>query len=211
LRPRRLALVAACGAALLVPASAPAVVTEPRAVNLDGDSDLEQVIPEEVELGRRLVVRDTCAGAPYTTVISSEQEAVVTLRISNFADITPRPEIFFDMRSGAAARVGQIGIVSWEEGASLGACSAPRALFKYPAKRTRGRLPRKAKAVSTFDATLRDVSKRHAGKELRLTEFYVDGNDPLCCASYRRVTWFGYSAGRDLYVRFKTRLKRIRK
>jgi hypothetical protein len=197
--------------ALLVPALASGVVTQPRTANLDGDPELEQVIPEQVEFGRRLVVQDTCAGAPYTRTISSEQEAVVKLEVSNLADITPRPEIFFDMRSGAAARVGQIGIVSWEDGTTAGSCPEPRALFKYPSKRTNGRLPKRVKAVSAFDAALRDVSKKYAGKELRLTEFYVDANDPLCCASYRRVTWFGYSAGRDLYVRFKSRLKRIGK
>ena len=211
MRLKAVALAAAVLVALLMPALAPGVVTKPRTVNLDGDPELEQVIPEEVEFGRRLVVQDTCGGVPFSRVISSDQEAVVTLEISNFADITPRPEIFFDMRSGAAARVGQIGIVSWEEGATAGACQAPRTLFKYPSKRTRGRLPRRAKAVSSFGAVLRDVSKRYAGKELRLTEFYVDANDPLCCASYRRVTWFGYSAGRDLYVRFKSRLKPIGK
>jgi hypothetical protein len=197
--------------ALVVPALALGLVTEPRSANLDSDAELEQVIPQEVEFGRRLVIQDTCNGVTYSRTISSEQEAVVTLKVSNFADITPRPEIFFDLRSGAAARVGEIGIVSWEDGATAADCPVARTLFRYPSKRTSGRLPRRAKAVSSFDAVLRDRSKRFGGKELRLTEFYVDRNDPLCCASFRRVTWFGYSAGRDLYVRFKTRLSRIRR
>jgi hypothetical protein len=157
------------------------------------------------------VVADTCNGAPYTKAISSLQEAVLTLGVSNFEDITDRPEIFFDLRSGAAARIGEIGIVSWEDGPAPGACPVPRALFRYPSKRTRARPPRGAKAVSSFDAVLRDATKRYAGKELRLTEYYVDRDDPLCCGSFRRVTLFGYSAGRDLYVRIKTRVKRIRK
>jgi hypothetical protein len=209
---RRLSLAAVALALLAIPALAVGQgVTKPRTVNLDGDPELEQVIPETVDGQHRVVVSDTCSGAPYTKVVSSTQEAVLALRVSNFEDITPRPEIFFDLRSGAAARVGEIGIVSWEDGPTPGACPVPRALFRYPSKRTRGRRPHGAKAVSTFDAVLRDATKRYAGKELRLTEFYVDRDDPLCCGSFRRVTWFGYSAGRDLYVRFKTRIKRIRR
>ena len=100
-------------------------------VNLDKDpvgrrelaalTDLEQVIPQETCLTfaggasssactpdqfeqRRIVVEDTCNGAPYAKAISSAQEAVIKLEVSNFTDITDRPEIFFDLRSGAALR-----------------------------------------------------------------------------------------------------------
>lgn len=157
------------------------------------------------------MVEDTCNGAPYTRVISSEHEAVIALVVSNFEDLTPRPEIFFDLRSGAGGRVGEIRVVSWEDGPTATACPAPRNLFRYPSKRTLGRVPRRARSHDTFDATLRDVTKRYGGKELRLRETYVDRNDALCCPSFERITWFGYSAGRDLYVRFRTHVKRIRK
>jgi hypothetical protein len=226
---RAASTAAAVLAAFILPAVALSrPITKPKTVNLDGDPALEQVIPQEVceapaggataavcgpdqFAQRRIVIEDTCNGVPYSRVVSTEQEAVIKLVVSNFEDLTPRPEIFFDLRSGAAARVGEIGIVSWEDGATAADCPVARTLFRYPSKRTSGRLPRRAKAVSSFDAVLRDRSKRFGGKELRLTEFYVDRNDPLCCASFRRVTWFGYSAGRDLYVRFKTRLSRIRR
>jgi hypothetical protein len=205
-----------------------AEVTRTRTVDLDGDPDLEEVIPQEACLPvangklaadcspgqfaqRRIVIADTCNGAPYTRVVSSQQDAVVALVVSNFEDITPRPEVFFDLRSGAGARFGQIGIVSWEDGPTPAACPQARNLFLYPSKRTRGRLPRGATALSSFDAALRNVSKRYAGKEVRLTEFYVDRDDPLCCASFRRTTYFGYNAGKDLYVKFRTRVKRIRR
>jgi hypothetical protein len=212
-----------------VPALAIGVpVTKTKVVNLDGDPELEQVIPQEVCATfagsadtsacapdqfpqRRVVVEDTCNGAAYTRVVSSEQEAVIKLRVSNFEDITPRPEIFFDLRSGAGGRVGEIRIVSWEDGPTPGSCPEPRALFRYPSKRTRGRVPKRAKSGDTFDAALREVSKHYAGKELRLRETYVDRNDALCCPSFERITWFGYSAGRDLYLRFRTNVKRIRK
>jgi hypothetical protein len=230
---RHAIFAAALLAALVVPALATgAPVTKTKIVNLDGDPELEQVIPQEVcttfagaasasafasacepdQLAqRRVVVEDTCNGAPYTRAISSEQEAVIKLVVSNFEDITPRPEIFFDLRSGAGGRFGEIRIVSWEDGPTPGVCPEPRALFRYPSKRTRGRVPRRAKSGDTFDATLRDVSKHYAGKELRLRETYVDRNDALCCPSFERITWFGYSAGKDLYVRFRTHVKRIRK
>ena len=209
----RLSLGLAAAALTLLAAPAFSEVTQPRVANLDGDPDLEQVIPQQVGqfAQRQIVISDTCNGAAYSRVVSSQQDAVVKLVVSNFEDITPRPEIFFDLRSGAAARVGEIGIVSWEDPPAPGACPPPRALFRYPSKRTRGRVPRKAEAVSSFDATLRNLSKRYAGKELRLYEYYVDRNDPLCCASFKRTTDFGYSAGKDLYVKFRTRLKRIRK
>jgi hypothetical protein len=222
-------IAAAALAALVLPALAPgAPVTKTKTVNLDGDPELEQVIPQEVcttfaggagasacapdqFAERRVVVEDTCNGAPYTRVISSAQEAVIKLKVSNFEDITDRPEIFFDLRSGAGGRFGEIRMVSWEDGPTPGSCPVPRSLFRYPSQRTRGRVPRGAKSGDTFDATLRDVSKRYAGKELRLRETYVDRNDALCCPSFERITWFGYSAGKDLYVRFRTHVKRIRK
>jgi hypothetical protein len=198
----------------LLAAPAFADVTQTKVANLDGDPDLEQVIPQEVPAPypqRQIVISDTCNGAPYTRAVSTQQDAVVRLTVSNFESITPRPEILFDLRSGAGGRVGEIGVVSWEDGPTPGSCPQPRSLFRYPSKRTRGRLPRGAVAVSTFDAKLLNLTKRYAGKELRLFEYYVDRNDPYCCASFRRVTDFGYSAGKDLYVKFHTRVKRIRK
>jgi hypothetical protein len=204
------------------------VVTRAKTVNLDADPDLEQVIPQEVcvpfaggaaiadcapdqYVQRRIVIEDTCNGVPQASVVSSQQDAVVKLEVSNFEDLTPRPEILFDLRSGAGARFGEIRVLSWEDPPAMGGCSRARTLFRYPAKRTRGRRPHGAVAVSTFAVSLRNLTKRYAGKELRLYEYYVDRNDPLCCASFKRVTDFGYSAGRDLYVRFRTHVKRIRR
>jgi hypothetical protein len=201
-------------------------VTEPRTANLDDDPALEQVIPQEVCLPpgaivvppcaldqfpqRQVVIADSCGGLPYSRVVSSQQEAVIKLVISNIEDITPRPEVFFDLRSGAGGRFGEIRVVRWQD-AQPGACQEPRTLFRYPSKYTRGRVPRKAKALSGFDATLRNASKKYAGREIRLREVYVDRNDGLCCPSYQRITYFGYNAGMDLYVKFKTTVKKIRK
>lgn len=215
-------------AALVFPALAGGVVTKTKVVNLDDDPQLEEVIPQEVCLPladgavtsdcppnrlsqRHIVVQDTCGGTPYASVISSEQDFVLTLKVSNFEPITRRPEIFLDLRSGAGGRVGEVRIVSWEDASSPTACRTPRNLFLYPSRRTLGKVPRHAKYHDTFDATLRNHTKRYAGKEVRLVETYVDRNDAFCCPSFARTTWFGYNAGKDLYVRIGTRVKRIKK
>jgi hypothetical protein len=226
LRLRHSLTLAAALSLLAMPALAGGgVITDPRTANLDDDPLLEQVIPQEVCLPpgaavvppcapdqftqRQVVIADSCNGTPYTRVVSAQHEAVIKLVVSNFQDTTPRPEIFFDLRSGAGGRAGEIRIVSWQEGPA--GCQEPRALFRYPSKYTRGRVPRKARALDTFDATLRNASKKYAGKELRLRETYVDRNDALCCPSFERVTLFGYNAGVDLYVKFRTTVKRIKK
>ena len=230
LRPRsRVVIAVAVLVALAFPALAGGkLVTQTKVVNLDDDPQLEKVVPREVCLPpageavvsdcppgdfpqRHIEIEDTCGGAPYASVISSEQDFVQTLKVSNFEPLTKRPEIFFDLRSGAGGRVGEVRIVSWEDAANPAACRKPRDLFLYPSRRTLGKVPRHAKSHDTFAATLRNHTKRYAGKEVRLVETYVDRNDAFCCPSFERVTWFGYNAGKDLYVRIATRVKRIKK
>jgi hypothetical protein len=229
LRHKRVFFAVALAVVLVFPALALGkLITTPRIANLDADPEPEQVIPQETclppaggALGsacpadqfaqRQVVVADTCNGAPYTRAISGQQDAVIRLTVSNFENITPRPEIFFDLRSGAGGRIGELGLVRWNDGAAPGDCPEPRALFRYPSKRTLGRVPRRAKSHDTFDATLKNLTKQYAGKEIRLRETYVDRNDALCCPSFERITLFGYSAGFDLYVRYKSKVKRIRK
>jgi hypothetical protein len=106
--------------------------------------------------------------------------------------------------------VGDTRLVRWGN-ASDAACPKPRILFRYPSKRTRGRVPRGAAYHDTYSVALRSLSSRFAGKEIRLIETYVDRNDPFCCPSFKRTSYFGYSAGKDIYVRYRTRVKRIRK
>src|SRR5687767_3573195 len=108
-------LMAAALSLLAVPVVADAkVFTAPVTANLDDDPPLEQVIPHEVCLPpgaavvppcapdqftqRQVVITDSCNGAPFTRVVSAQHEAVIKLTISNFQDITPRPEVFFDLR-----------------------------------------------------------------------------------------------------------------
>ena len=203
-------------------------ITTTRVVGLDADPAPEQVIPQEVctrLMGsvvasacapdqyeqRRVVVADTCNNAPYAVVISSVQDTVDRLVIRNLDGVTDRPEIFFDMRSGASGRVGDTRIVRWDDPAAAGGCPSARTLFRYPSRRTLGKIPRGARYRDSYGARLRDFTKRYPGEEIGLTETYVDRNDPFCCPSFERTTYFGYSRGRDAYKRYRTRVKRIKK
>jgi hypothetical protein len=225
---RRRALLASAAVALLsLPAATLAQgVTKTRIVNLDADPNLEEVIPQEVCTAltasgrqaacppeqfaqRRIVIEDVCNGGPYAVVASSVQDTVDRLEVKNVDSLTPRPEIFFDLRSGASGRVGDTRLLRWED-AAAGACPRVRTLFRY-SKRTRGKIPRGARYRDNYGARLHEFSKRFAGEEIRLTETYVDRDDPFCCPSFKRTTYFGYSAGKDEYVRYRTRVKRIKK
>jgi hypothetical protein len=224
---RRLSLAVVVPALLVLPALGLAQgVTKTRVLNLDSDPALEQVIPQEVctvltartrasSCGpdqypqRRILIADSCNNAPYAVVASSVQDTVDRLEVRNFDSLTDRPEIFFDMRSGASGRVGDTRLLRWND-AAPGGCPRVRTLFRY-AGRTRGKIPRGARYRDNYSARLRDVSKRFAGREIRLTEWYVDRDDAFCCPSFRRTTYFGYNAGRDKYVRYRTGVKRIKK
>jgi hypothetical protein len=43
-----------------------------------------------------------------------------------------------------------------------------------------------------------------------MIETYVDRDDAFCCPSFRRVSYFRYRGGRDRYVRYATRVTRIK-
>jgi hypothetical protein len=199
-----------------------------RSANLDSDPALERVVArqlceasdgkltrppcsEDQFPRRRMEVEDECAGKPYTFAISSVQDFVDRLRITNADGTTKRPEIFFDLRSGATGRDGETGVVRIIDERPGRSCPSLKILFLYPSKSTLGRIPRRAAGRDSWSATLRDFTRRHRGKEIRLTETYVDRNDPFCCPSFERVSYFRFSRPRDRYVRYRTLVKRIGK
>jgi hypothetical protein len=200
----------------------------PKVVNLDGDPALEQVIPQEVCTSltssvvasactpdqypqRRVLIEDTCNNAPRAVVVSSVQDTVDRLVIANLDGLTARPEIYFDMRSGASGRVGDTRILRWDDPATAGACEQVRTLFRYPSRKTRGKVPRGARYRDNYGVRVKEFSKRYPGKEIKLSETYVDRNDAFCCPSFQRTSYFGYSGGKDAYERYSTRVKRIKK
>jgi hypothetical protein len=136
------------------------------------------------------------------------QDYLDELRVVELDGTTERPEIFFTIRSGASGRGGELRIVRYGE--SGGTCPGARRLFRYPIKSTLGRIPRGAVGRVNFYASVRDVRKGFPGREVRLVETYVDRDDAFCCPSFRRVSFFRFDRARDLYVRYATRVRRIR-
>jgi hypothetical protein len=144
-------------------------------------------------------------------VVSSVQDIVNRLSIVNLDGLTPRPEIYFDLRSGASGRVGDTRIIRWDDPAAAGTCEHIRTLFKYPSRRARGKIPRGASYRDNYGVRVKEFSKRYPGQEVRLTETYVKRHDAFCCPSFERTSYFGYSGGKDVYERYSTRVKRLKK
>jgi hypothetical protein len=205
----------------------------PVSTNLDNDPGLERVVPQEVcesikngsvrptpppcgenEFSRRrIVVEDSCpGGGTHQKTISSVQDTVDRFRVTEVDGKTKRPEIFFDMRSGATGRGGEIRVVRYSSSGAL-PCQPGKAhrLFRYPARSTLGPVPRGAAGHDGFSASLGDYGRRYAGKEIRVIETYVDRDDAFCCPSFRRITYFRFSRARDEYARYRTHVTRIKK
>jgi hypothetical protein len=200
----------------------------PRSANLDSDPALERIVPrrlceasdgrvtappcnDEQFPRRRIEVEDSCDDRPYTFAISSVQDFVGRLRVTNADGRTKRPEIFFDLRSGATGRGGESQVVRIVNDRQVGVCPRIEILFRYPSKTTLGRIPRGAAGRDSWSPVLRDFSRRYRGKEIRLSETYVDRNDAFCCPSFERLSYFRFARARDEYVRYRTRVSRIKK
>jgi hypothetical protein len=199
----------------------------PLSVNLDSDAELERVVPleicESIDGKRRIppsvcadnefprhkvVIEDICDGMPYARDISSVQDVVDRLRAVNADGATQRPEVFFDSRSGATGRGGDIRVVRYDPVEN--SCWKPHRLFRYPTRATLGPIPRGAAGRDSFSAQLGNFSRRFNGREIRMIETYVDRDDAFCCPSFRRVTHYRYRSGTDRYARYSTRVERIK-
>jgi hypothetical protein len=227
-RPRNAALALA---ALLVVGmlSAAHAADKTISANLDSDPALEHVVPRQLCEApdgkftvppppcsddqfprRRIEVEDSCDGKGYTFAISSVQDFVDRLRVTNADGRTKRPEIFFDIRSGATGRGGEAQVVRIVD-ERRGVCPRSRILFLYPDKSTLGPIPRGAIGHDSWTPVLRDFTHRYRGKEIRVIETYVDRNDAFCCPSFKRVSYFRFTRAKDVYVRYRTRVSRIKK
>jgi hypothetical protein len=213
---------------LLLPSLALAAAGDrPRTVNLDSDPAPETVVAEKLcestdgslvppapTCGvdqfprRRVKIEDTCGGQPTNVAISSTQDFVDRLRVTEADGATARPETFFDLRSGATGRGGDIRVVRYDD--VVGACPQPRDLFRYPSKRTLGPIPKGAFGRDSFSVAVRNFSKRYRGKEVRVRETYVDRNDAFCCPSFERRTFFRFNRKLDRYARYQSSVKRIK-
>jgi hypothetical protein len=227
---RKTLVVAACGVALAASTANSGVAADRwRTANLDSDPAPERVIARQLcesldgnvilpqptcgegQLSRRRIeIEDRCNGQPVQHVISSAQDDVSRLRVKEADGATAQPEVFFDLRSGATGRAGDIRVVRLDDVA--GGCSTARTLFRYPSRATQGRIPRRRGAAGrdSFSVSLRELRKRYGGREAQVIETYVDRDDAFCCPSFRRTSRYRFARSRDAYVRYATRVKRIK-
>jgi hypothetical protein len=213
---RRLALVTVPLLALATPAFAWLGPAEKHA-DLDGDGSAETVkavrIPVPGVTDQRfdqtaIEIDATCQGAAVSKRIAGPQDNLVLMRLRN-ADGRKGREVFVDLRSGAAARLGEARVVAWRKGSP---CSKARQLFRYKSDH-HTRTPRGGNGDLTgFDAGYR---KRRGSRALDvvLKEQFLRKGEPECCGSIHKTTVYRYSGARDRYVRLSSKLrygKRIR-
>jgi hypothetical protein len=227
-------LAAACVGATAFAANRPAQpLDSPRLADLDGDGTNETVRVRETacydEKGetpppcsrtddafRTLVVEvaDSCAGGrgpggERVLTLSREMDSVSQGRIVDADGDGQARELFFEVRAGAAGRAVQAKIVSFKPGAD-GCVAVRRTLFSYPRKDSTGPLPRGG-SFSTGSLQVRDFTKRFGGLELRTYESYARGDDPGCCPTWERTSYWHFDRAHDRYRRYRTKLVRLRR
>jgi hypothetical protein len=213
---RKLALILLPGL-VLAPSAAAFIGPEQRDGDLDGDPGTESVQAVRVDIRgvanrfdqTKVRVIDNCDGQEITADISSVQDNLATLRLKR-VDRRRGREVFFDMRSGAAGRLGEARIVAWRPSGGT-PCRVPRDLFRYQSDR-HTRTPRGGTGdISAFDVDVRDFTKRYRGLEVRLVENFLRRGEPSCCGSLEKTTFWRYSTARDRFVRYgRARVKRLR-
>jgi hypothetical protein len=205
---------AALTTAILLAFAAPAagwLGTQRKSADLDGDGAPETVRTVRVHVpgvtDRRfdqtaVRIEDTCNGSPVRKRIAGPQDNLVLMRLRD-ADARPGREVFVDLRSGAASRLGEARVVAWRAGAP---CSHARDLFKYDSDH-HTRTPRGGSGdIAGFDASYR---KRPGSKALdvQLVERFQRRGEPSCCGSIKKTTLWRFSASRDRYAVVRTRVK----
>lgn len=213
---RKLALVPAL--AIAVCASAVAFqgpVT--RQADLDGDAPEETVrsvrvdIPDvEDEFDQTEVrVSDTCGSTPISRRIAGPQDNLAKLRLRRI-DTRTGADVFVDLRSGAASRLGEARVVAWRKRSGK-TCRRPRNLFRYRSDRPTRRPRGTTREVSTFRVRIVERSSRYPGREVALSEYFLRKSDPSCCGSVKKTTYWRYSRRLDRHVRYRTKLRRLRR
>lgn len=197
----------ACAFAGLSAGVALAADPDVRQGNLDSDAATEEVRAEDVYPNRppeaphfQVRISDTCPEGDVSAAVSGVATSVGLLRLVA-ADRRRGKEVFFGLLGYNRAN-NEFGVISWRE-FSTAPCRRPRALFRYPPARKPARPPG-ARSLDDVHAALGNYSGRFRGPEVRLSEFYVDGNDASCCPTIERRTFYRYHAERDRYVRYRT-------
>jgi hypothetical protein len=207
---RRLALTAVLVLAAAAPAAA-FVKPLVKHANLDGDSIREtirvsSVGPKGGFQRTQVRVADSCPTA-VDRRIAPVHDNLQTLRFVH-ADRRKGNEIFLVFRDGARSALGEARLVAWRPHAGQ-QCRAPKALFDYDTDR-HTKTPKGGNGdIAFFDASIRNITKRHRGPEIAIDERFTTASDPPSFGSLKKVTYWRYSAKRDKYVRYKTVNKRV--
>jgi hypothetical protein len=211
---RKLALTALLAIGLAVPAFGFSGTVNKHG-DLDGDSYKELVYTAQVDLQgvdtefdpTVINVNDRCSSGDFVDErISGRQDNVVFLKLRKI-DTRKGNEVFFDMRSGAAARQGEARVVAWRKHSGP-TCRKARDLFKYRTTHPTHAPSGTNGEVSNFDVKVRERAHRFRGKEVVLSEVFTRPGDPLCCGTVRKLSYWRYSRARDKYVRYKTKIQR---
>jgi hypothetical protein len=219
----------ACVCATALAANRPSQpLDRPLAADLDGDGSNETVRVRETacfdadgdtpppcsrsdDVFRTLVVEvaDGCGGGERVLTLSREMEYVSQGRVIDADRDGQRRELLFEVRAGAAARAVQAKIVSFKAGAD-GCVAVRRTLFSYPRRDSTGPFPRGG-SFSTGSLQVKDFSKRYGGLELRTYESYARGDDPGCCPTWERTSYWRFDRPAERYRMYRTKLVRLRR
>jgi hypothetical protein len=209
-----LALVAAAGlGATALAADRPSQPLDtPLRADLDADGTSAPPCSRRDNEFRTLVVEvaDTCAdGAEHALTLSREMDFVSLARVIDADGDGQARELAFEVRAGASGRAVQAKIVSFRPGA--GDCVAVRrTLFSYPRADSIGARPRGA-SFSSGALVVRDFTRRWPGLELRTDETYARGDDPGCCPTWERTSYWRFDRAGDRYRTYCTKLVRLRR
>lgn len=211
--------IAAALALLAVPAladtgSGTSSITGPTSINLDADPEPEEIVPLTVAdpsgfPEKSIVVYDQCDGTELGYKLGTPEENVDVV-VQDVDATTSRPEIRVIGSSGASGRAGFVLLARLGSDKVTTGCPMVVSLFRWSSTDPSPKPP-KGYSVSNFGIRYKDFTPRYQGKEIELTEGLAARGDALCCPSRRRVSRWRFDAKHDSYVRYSTKLKRLRK
>ena len=183
-------------------------VTKPVEADLDSDPAPEHLVVTDVTTDQftqhNVQLQDTCAGAPVSyDLLRQPQDIIDRLRVVRAVG-GDRPDILVVAVSGASGRAGVAELERYDDaqpGSGEGGCTQPKVLFSYDSTNPRPRPPRHF-AVAGFRISVRNLTRRFRGREIRLVEGLAGPHDALCCPSRLRVSRLRYDRARDRYVRY---------
>jgi hypothetical protein len=200
-------LIALTLVALLVPAAAAFRAPVDRPFQLDGDRRAERVIAikddnpnlPDAQDATTLQIRDVCSnGNVITRKIADGQLDLTRLGRVRVADRRAGNEVLYNLATG---RQGEAAIVAWRTRRSAN-CRAPRKLFLYQSGRPARPLPFGAISIQRYGVTVRNLTRRYAGPEVRLTEYFLAAGGSDTQPGFKRTTSFRYDRRRDRFRRY---------